>query len=99
MCSSVLQVSVSGGVSPTFSWNEACRVWAFRVGRMNTGSIQWYMGKDDESLDDPIRYGQLPSGAVVFDSAQPLQAGTTYRAVLVQRSEGGRILAATTFRP
>ena len=49
----------------------------------------WSMGKDDEALDGPVVYGQLRPGAGELAAAQTLQPGIAYRAVLVQRSEGG----------
>jgi len=61
--------------------------------------IGWHMGKDDESLDGPVVFGRLPPGAGELDAAQALQPGVAYRAMLVQRSEGGRVLADTRFTP
>jgi hypothetical protein len=47
----------------------------------------------------PVVYGQLAPGAGQMAAAKPLQAGVEYRAALLQRSEGGRVLAETRFTP
>src|SRR4051812_13727238 len=98
-CPAGLQLTVSSGTTPTFDWNDGCRVWSLRVERVETSAVAWSMGKDDESLDGPVVYGRLPPGAGEMGAAQALQPGVAYRAVLVQRSEGGRVLAETRFTP
>lgn len=99
LCSSALVLAVAAGGAPRFEWSEPCRVWGLRVEDAASGAIVWYMGKDDESLDSPVRYGELPAGAAAITPAAPLEAGHAYRAVLVQRSDGGGVLASTTFTP
>lgn len=98
-CPAGLQLMASDGTTPTFDWSDGCRAWSLRVERVETGAVVWSVGKDDESLDGPVVFGQLPPGAGELGAAQALQPGVTYRAVLVQRSEGGRILAETRFTP
>lgn len=98
-CDPTLRLTVGAGLTPTFSWNDGCRVWTLRVERAATNAVAWTVGKDDESLDSPIVYGQLPTGAGQFGAAEALQPGVEYRAVLVQRSNGGRVLAETHFTP
>ena len=98
-CGSDLRLTVSEGTAPTFSWNEQCRVWTLRVDQVATGTEMWTVGEDDESFDGPVVYGQLPTGAGEFRPATPLEPGVQYRAVLVQRSNGGRVLTETRFTP
>jgi hypothetical protein len=44
-------------------------------------------------------YGQIAPGVEELTAAKPLQAGVEYRAMLVQRSEGGRVISETRFTP
>ena len=99
LCPAGLQLTATTGATPSFDWNDGCRVWSLRIERVETSAVVWSVGKDDESLDGPVVYGQLPAGAGELAAAQTLQPGIAYRAVLVQRSEGGRILAETAFTP
>ena len=98
-CRPDLQLTVGAGTTPTFAWNAECRVWTLRVDQVATGTEMWTVGEDDESFDGPVVYGQIPTGAGEFGPARPLEPGVRYRALLVQRSNGGRVLTETQFTP
>jgi hypothetical protein len=98
-CATPVPLTASAGPAPTFSWPGGCRVWALRVEDAGSRAVLWSTGKDDESLDGPVTYGRAPAGASVGGAAEPLHVGRSYRGVLVQRSEGGRVLAEITFSP
>ena len=98
-CSGTRGLTVSAGTMPTIDWTGGCRVWSLVVERMDPREVMWQVGEDDESLDGPVVYGQMPPGAGQMAPARPLQPGVEYRAVLVQRSEGGRVIAETRFTP
>ncbi len=98
-CSGSRGLTVSAGTTPTIDWIGGCRVWSLVVERIEPREVMWQTGEDDESFDGPVVYGQVAPGAGQLAAAKPLQPGVEYRAVLVQRSEGGRVIAETRFTP
>jgi hypothetical protein len=98
-CSGDRGLTVTAGTTPTIDWTGGCRVWALVIERMAPSEVMWHTGEDDESFDGPVVYGQLLPGAGQMAPARPLQSGVEYRAVLVQRSDGGRVIEETRFTP
>jgi hypothetical protein len=98
-CSGSRELTVSAGTTPTIDWTGGCRVWSLVVERVDPREVMWQTGKDDESFDGPAVYGQIAPGVEELTAAKPLQAGVEYRAMLVQRSEGGRVISETRFTP
>jgi hypothetical protein len=101
-CSDV-QVSISPGTTPQFSWTGACPAYSLQVSGPSIS--MWYVS-GGEVLDDviqpPVQYGTVPVGSVQNAPAAPLESGTEYTVRLDRRNRfGGGVtfLAERTFTP
>jgi hypothetical protein len=77
-CSGPVTIAVSSGLTPSFSWTPACRL--FFVNVELGGSDQWSIISDGtNAIAPPVQYGVVPAGADQSSPAvTPLQAGQTY---------------------
>lgn len=84
-----VDVTVSGGTTPTVSGSPACDVALFLI--EGEGGDTWLISTDDDEWDDPlqanrisppIRYGDVPSGIDELWGPDALTAGSTYQVVL-----------------
>lgn len=84
-----VDVTVSGGTSPTVSWSPACDVALFLI--EGDGGDTWLISTDENDWDDPlqanrisppVRYGDVPSGIDELWGPEALEAGSPYQVVL-----------------
>ena len=87
-----VEVDVSSGTTPTFTWTPACLVFALLVEQ--EASDRWLLQATGEGIASGVRYGTVPRGAVAPDPAIPLQAGTTYEVILFRGTEDDAIIIA-----
>jgi hypothetical protein len=98
-----VSVTVSGGLSPTFSWAPGCGMTSLDVFPSAGGSSLWVLYSGGQAVENPfrsgIRYGDAPAGALEVTGPVRLAVGTEYTVVLY-RSVGARVQAGVaTFRP
>ncbi|MDQ3136961.1 MAG: hypothetical protein M3Q93_05175 [Gemmatimonadota bacterium] len=113
-CQSQVSFSVSDGLTPQLGWSPDCKLGLVAVAvypglSMTPGeriSAEWMIQAEgqlgpDNLLQAPLRYGELPSGAISRQGPQPLVAGGHYVVQgWVYDLEGRPIGAGTTaFRP
>jgi hypothetical protein len=102
-------VTVSGGVTPTFSWTPRCGMASLDVFPSNGGASVWVLFSGEQAGTNPFRsgivYGQAPPSALEVTGPMPLSAGTEYT-VLIYRCAGDASgcdallqAGAATFRP
>ena len=71
-------MSISSGVTPTFTWSPACTVDILSV--YDSFVTVWSISNDSTKLGSPVTYGIVPAGSTQhFLFLQALQAGVTYR--------------------
>ncbi len=84
-----VEVSVTAGTVPTFSWSPNCAVGMILVEQ--GASDVWGAATDDTLWDDPesanlvnppVAYGSSPSGTTTLEGPLPLTSGTEYEVIL-----------------
>src|SRR5262245_24501761 len=75
-CSGNVNISVSSGTTPTFTWTPECKVFAVLV-EEGAGDV-WYVHQQSEGIPPGVRYGVTPSGSVLVEPPATLRVGTTY---------------------
>jgi hypothetical protein len=78
ICSAPVTIAVSSGLTPSFSWTPACRLFFVNVELGATD--QWSIISDGtNAISPPVLYGVVPAGAHQSSSeVTPLIAGQTY---------------------
>jgi hypothetical protein len=78
-----VEVSVSGGMTPVFSWTPETAVGRLTVVHED-GDMVWSSQTDgDNAYDSPIHYGVHSEDAAEDNPATPLIAGETYKVALL----------------
>jgi hypothetical protein len=105
VCSS-LSVTVSAGISPTFSWDAACPIQELIVALPGPGAVVWSAVSVNltNSIASPVTYASTPPGAAMTANVvQFLVAGTTYDVTLLRAADtpGGplQLAGSATFVP
>jgi hypothetical protein len=84
-CPVNVNLSVSGGTTPTISWTPPCPI-AKLVIEDQTGVVEWFIACDGNLIQPEVEYGAPPDCAVEFcPRAYGLIAGEWYRASLIRR--------------
>ena len=78
-------MSISSGVTPTFTWSPACTVGILYV--EDSLVTVWLIINDSTKLGSPVTYGMVPAGSTEH-ALQALQAGRTYRVHLNSPNAG-----------
>lgn len=102
-CPDSVNVSVTGGTTPTFSWTPACRVFFLNV-ELPGGADQWNVISDSaNAIAPPVTYGTVPLGAVGTPGATPLSVGTSYTVYLFRwtgpGAQDGVLVGSKSFTP
>jgi hypothetical protein len=81
-CSGIVELHVSAGLSPTFSWQPGCSVSFMLIEPVGSGSDQWFVGNENANdLVSGVTYGIAPPG-VNSREVTPLEEGVPYEVVL-----------------
>jgi hypothetical protein len=81
-CSGTVEMQVSAGLSPTFSWQPACSASLMLIEPLESGADQWNVGNDNANdLNSGMTYGVAPPG-VISRVVVPLVEGLAYRVAL-----------------
>ena len=97
-CSGPVEVTVSGGTTPTFTWTPACTVHILLVEQGATD--RWFLVATSEGGIAPgVRYGIVPAGAEQAEPAIPLTAGRTHDVTLYGSAAFSPPLANKEFTP
>ncbi len=76
-CTGPVTIEVSGGTSPTFDWTPRCRLFFVLV--ESGAADQWIvLSEGTNAISPPVRYGEIPAGAIEEEPALPLESGQTY---------------------
>ncbi|HSM06773.1 MAG TPA: hypothetical protein VK858_19260 [Longimicrobiales bacterium] len=86
----IVDVQISGGTSPTVSWSPACPVALFLVEgdeegdtwSMNTDEDTWGTPSQANRIEPPVTYGVVPAGIDDTYGPLPLIAGRRYEVIL-----------------
>lgn len=95
-CADGVAITVSRGTTPTMSWTPSCPAAGLTVTSAQGVTLNvWAIFTTDaeNTLQPPVRFGELPDGTSQLRDPLPLMSGTRYRiAVLVSEPapEGGR---------
>jgi len=80
-CSDVVEVTVSAGIDPTFSWSPACAVNTLTVSSSGVGAV-WRITTlgdlADRGISPPVRYGDAPNAARLITPPTDLEVGREY---------------------
>ena len=85
-CTDDVVISVSAGLTPTFTWAPACRV-AFFLVEADASDVWFIEPTGAQGIAPGVTYGVVPAGARQEEPAIPLEAGVTYE-VIVARGSG-----------
>jgi len=89
--SGTVQVSVSSGTTPTFSWTPAIKVFFVLVESDTSGADLWGIISDStNAIGSPVTYGVTPNGARELKSPATLTQGVAYKVILFQWTGPGR---------
>jgi hypothetical protein len=72
-----VDVQISAGPIPTFSWTPSCRMGQLEVVHWSTSEYAWYL-RSDSMIPSGVRYGVRPPTVEQTVSATPLVAGDSY---------------------
>lgn len=102
-CTWPAEVSVSPGVSPTFSWTPPCNMWRVIVRADTTGEEHWRLiSFSRNTISPPVTFGNHVSGASSYTGA-PLTPGQPYVISLYRWTgpgpEDGEVVGQRTFKP
>lgn len=70
-------IRVSAQPVPQFTWTPTCRMGQLEVVRNDPTEVVWHLTSDSTILSG-VRYGVVPSGAVVVTPAKVLISGERY---------------------
>jgi hypothetical protein len=73
----LVNIQITGGVSPTFSWTPPCRMGQLEVVHWSTIDYAWHL-RSDSMITSGVRYGETPPTVVELVSATPLVVGDSY---------------------
>ena len=77
---SAFDISVSGGVNPTYTWEGGGAHSVSVVRTSAPGDIVWGVAQPLTGVASPVTHGSLPGGALQSSNKEPtLTAGVTYR--------------------
>ena len=89
-CTGSVNISVTGGTTPRFSWTPRCRLCFLNVEPADSGADQWTVISDSANLiAPPVEYGVVPVGAEELTSPAELVAGQEYKVVLARFTDPG----------
>jgi len=90
-CSGPVEVSVSPGANPIFSWEPDCRLFLLLVEPSGSGGDVWSVVSDStNAIEPPVTYGVVPDGAVGLQPPGVLVQGVTYDVYLYRWTGPGR---------
>ena len=97
------EVSVSSGVSPTFSWTPPCNLWRVIVRADSTGEEHWRLiSYSANMISPPVTFGNYVPGASSYTGAS-LTSGQRYTVSLYRwvgpGAEDGDLVGQRTFSP
>ena len=75
-----LELTIEAGTTPALAWTPHCDLGWVHFGRHDMQQIVWHIETRDSSnsLTQPVRYGELPGGAMELSPLVSLQAGIEY---------------------
>ena len=95
-CTGAVTVTVTAGLTPTFSWTPACSVVALIV--EEGANDQWnVIASADPGFGPSVVYGAKPVGAAQVGALTPLRAGVNYTVTLFRGPLASPIASATQF--
>ena len=104
-CGGSVEVSVTAGLAPEFSWSPICSISAITV-EDAAARPTWVIQNPDSrnTIGPPVVYGHSPPGTIRLAGVDPLQAGFPYRIVLFRTDRStGQVLVESigeaTFTP
>jgi hypothetical protein len=107
LCSAPIDIEVSAGTTPTFTWDPVCSVEGMFVEDQRAPSVggpqaQWgFVARAGYRFEPPVVYGTEPSGAEVTVTAVPLMAGRLYTVKILMNQLVGttNIVGTKSFQP
>ena len=78
-----IDISVSGGTTPTFSWTGGNAQVLSVIPDEGDNHMWAIITPSDSGFASPVKYGQLPSGAMQIFPPSPLMSGTPYTVVVL----------------
>jgi hypothetical protein len=91
-CTGDVTISVSAGLTPTFTWAPACRV-AFFLVEADASDVWFIEPTGEQGIASGVTYGVVPAGARQEEPAIALESGVTYD-VIVARGSGEDLVLA-----
>jgi hypothetical protein len=91
VCTTPVEISVTSGTSPSFSWTPTCQAAGLTVEAMDgSGTVMWTVVtlSTQNTLEAPVRYGQRPKNTSPTPAAQALMTGTRYRVSVIAAQTG-----------
>jgi len=95
-CTGNVTVTVSAGLTPTFSWTPECSVVALIVEQ--GADDQWnVIAGADPGFGPSVVYGARPTGSAQVGAMTPLRAGVNYTVTLFRGPLASPVANATKF--
>lgn len=106
-CTGNVEISVSSGTKPVFSWTPECKIYLLLVENTSNGSDVWGIKTEgSNSIAPSVTYGSIPKGAEILSEENGtlnLISGTEYRVILftyaVPDSLSSSIIGISNFMP
>jgi hypothetical protein len=103
-CATAVVITVGPGLTPEISWTPACLVHWLLIEPSGSSADNWgVVGGSPNSLGPPVTYGTVPSGAMEFQSPDPLIAGTQYDVYVTRwigpNADDVELIGTQSFRP
>jgi hypothetical protein len=93
------ELTVTGGLTPTFSWAAACPAIYLAVFDPTAGGGFWEVHAGSRQIVKPVTYGVLPPGTTQTHSAVTLQTGVTYGVYVSILAGADTLSAVFSFTP
>jgi hypothetical protein len=73
----LVNIQITAGPSPTFSWTPPCRMGQLEVVHWSTSDYAWHL-RSDSMITSSVIYGETPPKVAELVSATPLVVGDSY---------------------
>ena len=103
-CTGDVEISVSSGTTPTFSWTPECKIFFLLVEPAESGTDLWsIITEGSNSISPGVKYGEVPEGAQERFGAVELVVGNQYKVVLYRYTgpdpQDGSLVGIKNFVP
>lgn len=87
-CSGRVEISVSSGTTPTFTWTPECAIFFLIVEPADSGTDLWMIATEgSNSIGSGVKYGEVPEGAQELHDPVELVFGNEYKIAMYRYTD------------